>query len=136
MRATTPGTLRLMGASEKRDDQGSLGWYTSVVFFSVLTAGILPIVFMQIASVRRRRMKRFFRDGAPAMAEILKMELQPMAFDEKLTRITYQFEADGALHRDSDAVLPVIADRWQPGDRIPILFIADRRYDSVIVATE
>jgi len=50
--------------------------------------------------------------------------------------VAYQFEADGAMHRDSDTVLPVIADRWQLGDRIPILYIAGRTYDSVIVAAE
>ena len=64
------------------------------------------------------------------------MELQETAFDEKLTRVGYEFEADGALHRDSDTVLPVIADRWQVGDRVPILYIAGRAYDSVIVAAE
>jgi hypothetical protein len=33
-------------------------------------------------------------------------------------------------------VFPVIADRWQIGDRVPILYIAGRAYDSVIVASE
>jgi len=33
-------------------------------------------------------------------------------------------------------MLPTIADRLQPGDRIPILYIPDRHYDSVIVAVE
>jgi hypothetical protein len=42
----------------------------------------------------------------------------------------------GELHRDADIVLPVIADRWGPGDRIPILYLPDRGYDSVIVAVE
>jgi hypothetical protein len=40
------------------------------------------------------------------------------------------------MHRDSDTVLPVIADRWQPGDQIPILYMPQRDYDSVIVAVE
>ena len=135
MRACTPGALRLMTASEKGDDW-TLGGVASLAFFSVLTAGILPIVFMQMASVKRRRMKRFFQGGVPTVAEVLKMELQETAFDEKLTRVAYEFEADGALHRDSDTVLPVIADRWRPGDRVPILYIPARNYDSVIVAWE
>jgi hypothetical protein len=136
MLATTPGALRLMTASEKGRDYWTFGAYSSLVFFSIITAGILPMVFMQMASSRRRRMKRFFSEGVPGIAEILKMEPQATAFDEKLTRVGYQFEADGALHRDSDTVLPVIADRWQPGDRIPVLFIPGRGYDSVIVAYE
>jgi serine/threonine protein kinase len=136
MRASTPGALRLMSASEKGEDYWTIGGLAGLAFFSVITAGILPIVFIQMASARRRRMRRFFRDGIPAVAEVLKMELSETAFDEKLTRVAYQFEADGALHRDSDTVLPVIADRWQPGDRVPILYIAGRTYDSVIVASE
>src|SRR5688572_2752609 len=137
MEASTPGALRLMSASEKGEEYWTLGGFASLAFFSVITAGILPMVFLQMASVRRRRMRRFFRDGTPAIAEVMKMELQETAFDEKLTRVAYQFEADGALHRDSDTVLPVIADRWQVGDQVPILYIAGRgTYDSVIVASE
>ena len=81
-------------------------------------------------------MKRFFRDGTPGVATVLKTEAQNTAFDEKMTRVTYEFEADGALHRDTDIVLPVIGSRWQAGDRVPILYIAGRSYDSVIVAAE
>lgn len=136
LRAATPSAIRLMTASEKSAREWTLLGVGSLIFFSVMTAGILPIVFFSMASQRRSRMKRFFREGVPAMAEVLKMELQKTAFDEKLTRVAYQFEADGAVHRDSDTVLPVIADRWQPGDRIPILYIPQRDHDSVIVAVE
>ena len=136
LRNTTPSALRLMSASEKGADYWTIGGFASLVFFSVITAGILPIVFIQMASVRRKRMKRFFRDGTPGVATILKTESQTTAFDEKMTRVTYEFEADGALHRDTDSVLPVIGDRWQRGDRVPILYIPGRSYDSVIVAAE
>lgn len=82
-------------------------------------------------------MKRFFRNGVPAMAEVLKVELQETAFDEKLARVGYQFSVDGQLYRDSDTVLPVIADRWHPGDQVAILYLPDDRdCDSVIVAVE
>jgi hypothetical protein len=136
MKATSPGTLRLMTASEKIETEWTLMGVVSLAFFSVITAGILPIVFATMASQRRRRMKRFFRNGVPVMAEVLKIELQETAFDEKLARVGYEFEADGHTHRDSDTVLPVIADRWQPGDQIPILYLVDKDYDSVIVAVE
>ena len=135
MKASSPGALRLMYSSEKG---GDWGWsdLASVVFFSVLTAGIMPIIFWNIASTKRRRMRRFFRDGVPAVAEVTKMEPQEMAFDEKLVRVSFQFTVDGRLYRDSDTVLPVVSDRWQPGDQIPILYLPERDCDAVIVAVE
>lgn len=138
MRLATPGTMRLLYASEKAsagDDWGIMDGLF-LAFFSIITAGILPITYASMANNRRRRMKRFFRGGSPAVAEVIKTEIQGLPFDEKIARVTYQFEADGELHRDSDTVLPVIADRWQPGDRIPVLYLPDRNYDSVIVAVE
>ncbi|HET9454705.1 MAG TPA: serine/threonine-protein kinase [Gemmatimonadaceae bacterium] len=135
MKASSPGALRLMYASEKG---GDWGWsdLASVIFFSVLTAGIMPVIFWNIASTKRRRMRRFFRDGVPAVAEVTKMEPQEMAFDEKLVRVSFQFTVDGRLYRDSDTVLPVVSDRWQPGDHIPILYLPERDCDAVIVAVE
>ena len=135
MKASSPGALRLMYASEKG---GDWGWsdLASVIFFSVLTAGIMPIIFWNIASTKRRRMRRFFRDGVPAVAEVTKMEPQEMAFDEKLVRVSFQFTVDGRLYRDSDTVLPVVSDRWQQGDQIPILYLPERDCDAVIVAVE
>ncbi|MGH7678036.1 MAG: serine/threonine protein kinase, partial [Gemmatimonadaceae bacterium] len=138
MKAATPGALRMMYASEKSSsdqDWGVLDMLT-LAFFCTITAGILPITFISLANSRRRRMRRFFRDGTPGIAEVTKIEIQGLPFDEKIARVTFQFEADGELHRDSDTVLPAIADRWQAGDRVPILYLPDQRYDSVIVAVE
>jgi serine/threonine protein kinase len=136
MQLATPDALRLMTASEKLQDSWGITDYLSLAFFSVITAGILPIVFLNMSGNRKRRMKRFFRDGIPGSAQILRIELEATAFDEKLARVNYQFVADGELHRDSDTVLPTIADRMQVGDEIPILYMPDRNYDSVIVAVE
>ena len=135
MQASSPGALRLMYSSEKG---GDWGWsdLASVVFFSVLTAGIMPLIFWNIASTKRRRMRRFFRDGVPAVAEVTRMEPQEMAFDEKLMRVSFQFTVDGRLYRDSDTVLPVVSDRWRPGDQVPILYLPERDCDAVIVAVE
>jgi len=136
MREATPGTLRLMTASDKVTQEWTVFGVASLVFFSVITAGILPIVFMSMASQRRSRMKRFFRDGIPAVASVIKVELQETAFDEKLARVGYEFSVDGQIYRDSDTVLPVIADRWQPGDQVSILYLPNQDCDSVIVALE
>jgi serine/threonine protein kinase len=136
MREAAPSTFRLMYASEKPDDQVSVLSVASLLFFTTITAGILPFVFWNIASIRRRRLKRFFRFGLPASAKVIKSELQETAFDEKLSRVTYEFTVDGVTRRDSDAILPAIADRWSAGDDIPILYLPDRDYDSVIIAVE
>jgi serine/threonine protein kinase len=135
LKRSAPTAVRLMSASEKNDGVST----TNVLFivgFSALTFGVLPAIFYTIASTRRKRMKKFFQFGVPGVARFLKSELQKTAFDEHLTRVTYEFMVDGALHRDSDVVLPAIADRWQPGDDISILYMPDRDYDSVIVAVE
>jgi hypothetical protein len=60
--------------------------------------------------------------------------MEPTAFGQELARVSYQFEADGLLHRDSDQALPAIADRWQPGDRVRILYLPYENYDSVIIS--
>jgi len=135
LRQTSPGPLRLMYASEKVHDWG-VAEVATVAFFSVLTVGVLPVLFWNFAAAKRRRMDRFFRFGTPALAEVLKMEPHDLAFGEKLVRVSFQFTVDGRLYRDSDPVLPAIADRWQPGDRIPILYLPDRDCDAVIVAVE
>jgi hypothetical protein len=131
----SPGALRLMAASEKAGDRG-LSDVASLVFFSALTFGVMPFIFWSLASQKRRRMKWFFEHGVPGTAHVTKMELHELAFDEKLMRVSFQFTVDGRLYRDSDTVLPVIADRWQPGDVIPILYLPDRDCDAVIVAEE
>jgi len=130
-----PGAWRLMNASVKPGGGIDLWTILVVGFFSVITAGVLPIVFLSMANDWRRRLRPFFQDGLPAMAVISEIELVDSAFGEKLARVKYEFEADGALHRDADQVLPVSADRWRIGDRIQILYLPDRGYDSVIIST-
>ena len=128
-----PTALEMMDSKAKPSDEaGPLDWIWTV-FFSVITLGSLPIVFMTMARSRRRQLRRFFRDGIPGTAEVLQIQLENTAFEQQSARISYQFEADGAIHRDSDQILPFIAYRLHPGDRIPILYLPDRSYDSVIV---
>ena len=74
-------------------------------------------------------------NGIEATARIVEMTLEPFAFDTALTRVRYEFEADGQLYRDSDQVLPSIAGRWDVGTAIQILYRPDAQYDSVIIST-
>jgi hypothetical protein len=103
-----------------------------VIFLSVATAGILPLVFASIARSRKRRLRRFFELGTPALAEIIEFRPEDLGFHVKVIRVRYEFTADGRTWRGSDLTLPVVADRWRAGDRIEILYLPDRNYDSVI----
>ena len=107
----------------------------SVIFFSVVTAGVLPLVFIGLSRARKRRLRGFFREGVPATAEIIDFREEDVGFQVKLTRVRYEFAADGRARRGSDLTLPVIADRWRAGDRIEILYRADRDYDSMIATS-
>jgi serine/threonine protein kinase len=130
-----PTAWQLMDTSAKSDEDVGIGDVLSLIFFSIVTVGTLPITFLSMARTWRRRLRRFFRDGLPASAEILSIRLEKIAFDQELARVSYQFEADGRMRRDVDQVLPVIADRWQPGDRVQVLYIPERDYDSVVVGS-
>ena len=128
-----PRAREMMDSKAKPNDEpGALDWFWTV-FFSIITVGSLPIVFATMARTRRRQLQRFFRDGIPGTAEVLQIQLENTAFEQQSARVSYQFEADGALHRDSDQIMPFIAYRLHPGDRIPILYLPERSYDSVIV---
>ena len=126
----------LMSTSERGTSEG-VGVLDILLFgfFSVITAGILPGIFVSLYLARKRRYKPFLIHGLPASARVLDMVQEKTAFDEKLTRVRYEFEADGHRHRGSDQVLPAIAERWDPGDTIQILYRPDRGYDSVIIST-
>lgn len=106
-----------------------------LAFFSTVTAGIMPIVFLGIARARRRRVRRFQREGTPTVAEILDIQPVKIAFDEHLSQVSYQFEAGGTMHRDTDLVLPMFANRWRAGDRVHVLYLPALGYDSIIVST-
>jgi len=104
-------------------------------FTSLITAGVLPAIFYSMAKARRRRIKDFIVMGLPATARVIDMTLEDIAFNIKITRVRYEFEIDGWLRRDSDQVLTSIANRWDRGTPIQILYIPGRDYDSIVVST-
>ena len=129
-----PSMWDLMDSSSKPGDEPGIVDWLGFLFLSTLTVGVLPLVFFGIASARRRRVRRFFREGTLATAEVLEIAQESTAFGEKVARVTYQFDVDGR-RRDADRIHPAIAHRWQPGDLVYILYIAEEDYDSVIVST-
>jgi hypothetical protein len=126
---------QLMTPTEKPGTRWVVTDVLLVVFFSVITAGVLPAVFWGQARSRRRRMRRFVIDGLPATARVLEKTPEDIGFEVKLTRVRYEFQADGRPHRDSDTVLPWIADRWDPGSEIAVLYLPAEPYDSVIIGS-
>lgn len=125
---------QMMEPNMPPDERWGVGDLLAVIFFSVVTAGILPLVFIGHAGTRRRRLRAFFRDGLSATAEVVDFREESLGFDVKISRVRYEFVADGRIQRGSDQVLPVIADRWRAGDRIEILYLPQRNYDSVIIS--
>lgn len=129
-----PGTLDMMNAGSKPADSRGIKDYASFAFFSAISLGVLPLVFIGQARARRQRLSRFLRDGEATTAEVLGMESAEVGFSVSLTKVKYEFTVDGDVHRDADVVLPTSANRWRVGDRIEILYIAELDFDSVIVS--
>ncbi len=135
MRRVVSNPLQLMSPSEKPSKGIDVASLLLNGFFSLITAGILPLWFISIYLTRKRRAKRYFAEGVPASARILEMSKDDIGWGEKLSRVRYDFEADGQIHRGSDQVLPIIAERWDVGDTIQILYLPDEDYESLIIST-
>jgi serine/threonine protein kinase len=133
-KALAHSTRRMMEPTELPGERwGVVDWVT-VIFFSVLTVGVLPGVFFAMSRARKRRLRRFFRDGSATTATIIDFRPEDGGFGVKYSRVRYEFQADGRTQRGSDVVLPVIADRWREGEQVEILYLPDRSYDSVIIS--
>jgi len=128
------GTRQMMEPTQLPGERwGVVDWVTTI-FFSLLTAGVLPGVFFAMSRARKRRLRRFFRDGVPAVATILDFRPEDVAFSVNFTRVRYAFQAGGRLQRGSDVVLPAIADRWREGEQVEILYLPASGYDSIIIS--
>ncbi|HET9386981.1 MAG TPA: serine/threonine-protein kinase [Gemmatimonadales bacterium] len=134
-RSVAYSTWQLMDPTTPPDEGWGFSDLVGVILFSVLTAGILPMVFFTLSQSRKRRLRRFFKLGTPALAEIIEFRPEAVGFDVKLTRVRYEFVADGQMRRGSDVTLPVVADRWRVGDRLEILYMG-RNYDSMIATSQ
>ena len=109
---------------------GSLAW---IVFLSVVSIGIMPLMFALSARSRRKHLEKFFQRGQPAVARIQTITVTSSQFGDRGARVTYEFEADGQLHRGGDHLRPAVADRWREGDAIAVLYLPDEDYESVVI---
>jgi hypothetical protein len=131
----TPSPMQLMRGSAKRGDRPGFSDYAIVAFFTAVSFGILPIGFISIARSRRRRVRRFIRDGHPGLAVINDITTEKGPFDHQVAKVSYEFAVDGVVYRDVDQVRPAVANRWRPGDTIRVLYLPDLGHDSVILST-
>jgi len=129
-----PSMFEYMDTTAKSTDESTIADGFAFVAITVLTFGVYPAVFFAIARSRRRRLRRFLRNGAPALARIHRIDSEETAFRSRVARVHYDFEVNGVLHRDSDQVMPLIAGRWDLNQTVAILYIASVPYDSVIVS--
>ncbi len=77
----------------------------------------------------------FIANGELAQARVIDMAPKDVAFGVKHTKVRYEFEVGGQVYRDSDVVLPVIAEHWDRGTIIQVLYLPDANFDSVIIST-
>ena len=129
-----PPMWAYMDSSGKRGDRRGPMDLALMGFFSLISFGLVPAMYYAAARGRRRRLSRFLRDGEPATAEVIALGDETTSTDTKVVRVTYEFEADGERRRDTDRLLPAIAGRWAPGDRVQVLYLAEEGYDSVIIS--
>jgi hypothetical protein len=135
LRAVVYSPGRILASTEKRGASPSVADVFLLGLFSVLTAGVLPAVVWSMYRSRKKIIKRFLLTGQLTVGRVLDMADEKAPFDIKLTRVRYEFEADGQTHRDSDLVLPIIAMRWDRGTPIQVMYQAGGDYDSVIIST-
>jgi serine/threonine protein kinase len=124
----------LMEPDEKQGPDWTITDVLLIAFFSTVTIGILPAVFWSMSIRRRRRYRTFIAQGHLASARVLDITPKDVGFGVKHSKVRYEFEADGRTHRDTDLVLPVIADRWDRGATIQVLYLPERNYESVIIS--
>lgn len=129
----SPTAFEYMDPDAKPGDTASLFDWGALVFVSLLTLGIYPAVFVAKARTRRNRVTPFLDHGIATRGTVLSIRIEKDAFDTRSARVSYQFTADGTVHRDSDVLLTSIADRLAVGDDIEVRYLVERGYDSIVI---
>jgi serine/threonine protein kinase len=124
----------MMDPDEKRGARWNVADVLLVSFLSVVTIGILPAVFWSLSVRRRRRYKMFIERGQLATARVLDITPKDVGFGVKHAKVRYEFEVEGRTYRDTDLVLPIIADRWDRGSNVQVLYMPEHDYESVIIS--
>lgn len=123
---------RFWDTAAKHDGPTVRGVFMSLSL-GACTFGILPLWALVKAAQRRRKLRRFFREGTPTEATILDIQIVSNEVEQKVARVTYEFVADGRLHRAADRMPQSAEIRLRPGETIHVLQLGAPDYDSVII---
>jgi len=132
-RALAPSLWRNDGSGGMPVPDNAMG-VALAVFMGVVTFGVLPAILASMAAARRKKLRRYFTRGTPAVAEITSIEGEKDELGGRRGRVRFQYEADGQLHRSSDTVAQAVADKWRPGDQVEILYLPEDNYDGVVIS--
>lgn len=132
-RALAPSLWRNDGSGGLPVPDNAMGMALAV-FMGVVTFGVLPAILASMAAARRKKLRRYFTRGTPAVAEITSIEGEKDELGGRRGRVRFQYEADGQLHRSSDTVAQAVADKWRPGDQVEVLYLPEDNYDGVIIS--
>ncbi len=133
-RALAPSLWRNDGSGGLPVPDNAMGMALAV-FMGVVTFGVLPAILASMAAARRKKLRRYFTLGSPAVAEITSIEGEKDELGGRRGRVRFQYEADGQLHRSSDTVAQAVADKWRPGDQVEVLYLPEDNYDGVVIST-
>jgi len=126
--------MKRLHMNDSLHESTGAGGMILVGFLSLVTFGVVPILIWARARSYRQKLSRFFRDGVPAVAEITAMQDGTDNWGIKISRVRYEWQADGHSHRDSNDVQRVISDKWRVGDQVQILYLPDHGYDSLVIS--
>ncbi len=135
LRELVPSAVRVMSASKTPGEPIGFATGMALIAVGLVTFGIVPAIYLASSRIRRQRVLRFLRDGVPAIAEIITMQDAKNDMGVKISRIRYQWQVDGRLHRDSDEVLAIYSDKWAVGEPIRILYLPDQGFNSLVIST-
>jgi serine/threonine protein kinase len=130
----SPRVLSLLRSDLKPSDRLSGADMLAIGFFSLISMGIIPLIWVGNSRARKRRLRHFLRNGIEVIGEVRGIETETNSLGEKLGKVTYEFTANGDVHRDADRVPASIAQRWAPGHGIRLLYIPEEEFDSIIIS--
>jgi serine/threonine protein kinase len=122
----------LMDTFDGRQPPGGRGAWSVIgqsalyAMMSVLSLGLVPVVFGVARRGRRRSLGPLFRDGLATTGRILKV-------DSTSAEITYEYDVGGQRYRQRLTCATPPAQHWVAGDPVTVLYAPDDPQRSCVV---